>query len=196
MADEKEPQLNEEPEEDASPEAANAAGDANRGPIMLLVGVIMGALALGVTVGGFFVGPAVIDARSASSVGGDEKKQASKAHGKEAKKKKSGGHGSNEKMSLYQIDHIIVNPAGSHGDRFVLCTVAIEVDDPKVEQTLRDRDAMVRDVVIEVIESQTMAELTRPGARSELKRNLAQAVQPIAGDDVSLKVYLPQFVIQ
>ncbi len=47
-----------------------------------------------------------------------------------------------------------------------------------------------------ILESQTMAQLTMPGARDSLKAKIAQAAGTIVGPKVSLKVFLPQFVIQ
>jgi flagellar FliL protein len=100
-----------------------------------------------------------------------------------------------EKVPLYKIDNIIVNPAGSQGARFLMVSLAIEAPDARALDRLREREAQVRDVVTSVLERQTLEMLTRLGARERMKSELISAVAPIAGVR-ALDIYLPQFVIQ
>jgi flagellar FliL protein len=97
---------------------------------------------------------------------------------------------------VFKVENIIVNPAGCEGTRFLMASVAFELPDEKVEARLRDHDFMVRDAVIGVLENQPLEALTRAGARDSLKRQLAEAILPLAGRHLRLRVFLPQFVIQ
>jgi len=150
---------------------------------ILLLGVLGGALVLGGATGSMVIAPKIISARSAkhatAPAHADEKKQSPEAKG-----------------VIYQIENIIVNPAGTQGIHFLMITVAFEVPDPKSEAAMRENDVRIRDKVIETLESESMEMLTAPGARDTLKRDLAAAVKPFAGNARWMKVYLPQFVIQ
>jgi flagellar basal body-associated protein FliL len=75
-----------------------------------------------------------------------------------------------------------------------MVSVAFEVENNELRDHLHRREAHVRDIVISVLEDQTMAALSRPGARDSVKVRLASAIRPLI-DNTSVTVYLPQFVI-
>lgn len=163
--------------------AATAAGPAP----MILIAAVVGALIAGSAAGTFVVAPRFAPKTAATPAANEPEKE-----------KKPGGHGKakeGEKGAVHKIENLIVNPAGSEGQRFLMTTVAIEVPE-KADEMLRDHDAEVRDVVIAALESETLITLTRPGARVQLKAKIADAVRPIVGKTEYLRVYLPQFVIQ
>jgi flagellar protein FliL len=108
--------------------------------------------------------------------------------------KGSEGEGSEKKM--VELSNIIVNPAGSQGTRFLMTSVAIAVADEEAQKLLTNHEVELRDRVTSILETQTMAQLTLPGARDSLKLKIAQAAGSIVGPGVPLKVFLPQFVIQ
>lgn len=163
---------------------------------LALIGVVAGALALGGAFGGLFVGPAIVAARNARPAPADVKPEAPVAETQGGETRSGEAKGGEGKSIVFKLDNIIVNPAGSQGTRFLMASVAIQLPDDKTEETLRAREVEVRDAVTAVLESQTMAMLTRPGARDSLKQALARAVVPLAGRSVRLRVFLPQFVIQ
>lgn len=155
---------------------------------VVLIGVVAAALIAGGAVGAFLVGPRFVPKAAAKTTAAAEGEGA-------AEHSKKGKHGE-EKKSVHKIENLIVNPAGSQGARFLMTTVAIEVSDEKTIDLLRDRDVQVRDRVIAMFESKSLEDLTRPGSREKLKRELEELIEPIAGNPASLHVYLPQFVIQ
>ena len=70
----------------------------------------------------------------------------------------------------YKIDEIVLNPAGSHGKRFLRLGVALEtVGDEKVVAELTARQAQVRDLFIRNFSTRTLEELTDPVVREELR---------------------------
>lgn len=183
---------------DAAPAAAAPA-------LPVLIGVIAGALALGGTLGALLIGPPLVQVRQkatlAARIAAAEAGPDAKKHGKDKKKGKDGEHGGGEagKSPVYRIDNVIVNPAGSMGQRFLMCSVAVELEDEEFVEVLRTRDIEVRDIIISTLESNSLAQLTQPGARDSLRHRLASALHPVlgeAGADAHLRVFLPQFVIQ
>jgi flagellar basal body-associated protein FliL len=190
---------------DEKKEAAEAAPPADgkkkaAGPApMVLIAVAAVALVAGAGTGAFVVAPRFLPAAAgADSTGGradghgKSGEKGGKDHGK--KDAKGGGHG--EKSSVYRVDNLIVNPAGSQGQRFLMASVAFEFDDAKINEAVREREVEVRDRIITTFESHSLDELTRPGARDSLRSKLARVMQPLVGEDVHFQVFLPQFVIQ
>lgn len=188
--------------------------------LLVTVGVIAGGALLGGAGGGLLLGPAINGARAAKASepateekGGKsekgEKAKGSKAEKGKAEKGKDGEKGKDKgkekekkggkegkgPTAVFELSNLIVNPAGTEGSRFLMATVAFELDDPKLSEALRENDIAIRDQVISVLENQTMEMLTRPGARDSLRVLLAEAIAPYA-EGAEVRVYLPQFVIQ
>lgn len=186
--------------------AAAAAKKAASGPPFLLIGVVAGAAVAGALGGSLVLGPQLSKRVTAAPASAPAKEPEHKPAAADAKKdshgkpekaghgKEKSGHGK-EKRAVYKIENLIVNPAGSAGSRFLMTSVSIECEDEATETALRERDDEVRDRVIAVLERRTLDSLTRPGAREELKGELAAALEPLA-EGATLHVYLPQFVIQ
>jgi len=100
------------------------------------------------------------------------------------------------KGPMFKIDNLIVNPAGSQGTRFLMVSVAVETPDAAFEALLRSREPQIRDVVIAMLERQTMESLSITGIRDTLKAQIADTITTLSGAKSKLRVYLPQFVIQ
>ncbi len=176
--------------ETATPEQEGQTSSPKGPPAWLGLAVGLAAAAAGAGVGVFVVAPK-IHTPSVSLAAAAEPEEAAEGEAEGA------GHGAASSGGrIFKLDNIIVNPAGSGGTRFLMVSVAMEVDVPGAENKLREQEARLRDAMIGVLESQTLEALTLPGARDELKRQLARVAAPLAGKDVRVKVYLPQFVIQ
>jgi flagellar basal body-associated protein FliL len=76
-----------------------------------------------------------------------------------------------------------------------MVSVAVEVPAQALAERLREHQVRVRDVVVSVLERQTLESLTQPGARDRVKVDLADAIAPFV-EGKRPTVYLPQFVIQ
>ena len=175
MADEKKPDTT--PENDSP---GTAPAEARKGA---LLGAIAAASILGVAVGGFVIGPRVagepVDSAAAT----------------ESHTESDGGHETGE-GEFFELENLVVNPAGSRGERFLMVSVAFEVPDAETVNQLHEREVQVRDIVSATLESQTLETLTRQGAREDLKRQLSEAIAELAGNPAWMRVYIPRFVIQ
>jgi flagellar FliL protein len=166
----------------------------------MLIGVVAGALVAGAALGSLLVAPQVNKMRHAAAVSaatnpGHKADKKDKKDKKESKDKK----GEAGKAPVYKLDNIIVNPAGSQGQRFLMCSVAIESDDPKALDTLREHEIELRDRVITMLAKQSLDRLTSEAARESLRAELLVVIKPALGpegQDTDLKVFLPQFVVQ
>jgi flagellar FliL protein len=156
-------------------------------PVILIAVIAVAALA-GVG-GGIVLAPRFAPAAAHASADAAE-------HGEEEEEAEGGGGHGGGAGKIFRLDNLIVNPAGSEGTRFLMTSVAFELESESAEAKLRAREVQVRDLVISRLESQTMATLTQPFARDSIKRQLAEAVMTVVGPKATVRVYLPQFVIQ
>jgi flagellar FliL protein len=98
--------------------------------------------------------------------------------------------------AIHLLDNIVMNPAGSNGQRFLLLSVAYELKAPGVGEKLKVRDAEVRDVVQRVVGARTIEQLADMNARDALKADVLRATEDVVGRKSIARVFFPQFVIQ
>lgn len=178
----------------AKPKAAEPA------PVVM-AGVVLVALLIGAALGALVLAPRVISSRQQAALATaidphaeKDKKKKDKKH----EKKKEGKEGEG-KAKVYRLDNIIVNPANSDGQRFLMCSIAIQADDPEALDILREHEIELRDRVVTLLAAESLESLTAAGVRDSLRNRILTAIVPVLGEEgegVELQVYLPQFVIQ
>jgi flagellar FliL protein len=192
---------------------APAAGDAHAegaktGPNkMIVIGALVGGLLAGVGAGMFVLGPKLAPPPTAEELaaaegpedGKKEKKGKKDKHPKEEKKAEGehGKEGEAAALPVMKLDNLIVNPAGSDGARFLMASVAIELETAEEAALLKGKEIELRDGVTSLLASQSLQQLSAPDARAQLKVKIAAAVKPLLEDEeAEPKVWIPQFVIQ
>jgi flagellar protein FliL len=183
--------------EAASAVAPAAATPAKRmGPMLLMIAGLAGG-GLGGVAGAFLVAPRLAGGASAPAAtttsATASPSEAGDAEGAKGDKKNAKGPVPGR---IYRIDNVIVNPAGSDGTRFLMASVAYEIQTEAAEQTLHAHEVQMRDDVIGVLETMTMDRLLAPHARDSIKVQLLELARKVLGPQVPVDVYLPQFVIQ
>lgn len=160
---------------------------------MALYGVIVVGLAIGAGVGLFIVGPSF-----AKRAGAQPPAAAVAQHGAKEGAKESAGktEGSGEAKTLHVVDNLVLNPAGSGGTRFLMVNATFDVKDAATLELMKSRDAEVRDVLLALLGSKTVDQLTDISARDVLKKEMIAALTPLFPAGAIHRVYFPQFVIQ
>lgn len=161
-------------------EKENEAASGKKKP--MLVGVVVTAVMLGGAAGGLVIGPRVVGVVS----------------GQEHSEPAEPSHGEHDEVTgkFLELENLIVNTAGSRGERFLMVTVAFEVPDDVSLNLLHEREIQVRDVVSATLGARTLESLAEPGARESIKQELSEVIAPFAGTAEWVRVYLPRFVIQ
>lgn len=171
--------------------AAPAAEPAKKSKKALLVAAVV---VLGVVGGGgagaFLAGPmlagtvpAAADslADSAGAEGGAEHEEGGT----------DGGAG-----TVVLVDNMVLNPANSGGQRFLLVSIGISVKDQAVADAMKERDPELRDAVLRYLGAKPVEELSDIARRDSLKVGLRAAVTEHFGAGAVRDVYFPQFVVQ
>lgn len=179
--------------EDTSPgteksEAAPAA-KTGIGRLMPLIGGIVGGLALGGVLGFTLLGPKLSHKAAPATVAPDSAKAARKEGGTEAKK-------GDAPPPIYQIDNLVLNPAGSGGSHFLLMSVALQLKDAGSLETLKGRDAELRDAILRLFSRKTSDQIADITARDQFSVELMAVLDKMFGPGTVAKIYFPQFVIQ
>lgn len=174
---------------DNTPGAAEAAPAPKSTSTAVLLAISLGCAVLGGTAGALLIAPK-LGAHGAPAPDAESTDTYDEAAHE--------GHGgrSGKAGKIFRLDNMIVNPAGSEGTRFLMVSVAFEVENDAAVSKLREREIELRDMVVGRLEAMTMSALTQPFARDTLKAQLGRQVLVLLGPRAKVKVYLPQFVIQ
>ncbi len=97
---------------------------------------------------------------------------------------------------LFVVKDLVVNPAGTGGLRYLLTSVGIEVTNEKAFAEIQSKEVIVNDILINVLSSKTLEELSDVTRRKELRREIAKRVDEILTNGKVQNVYFSKFIIQ
>ncbi len=97
---------------------------------------------------------------------------------------------------LFVVKDLVVNPAGTGGLRYLLTSVGVEVTNEKAFAEIQSKEVIVNDILINVLSSKTLEELSDVTRRKELRREIAKRVDEILTNGRVQNVYFSKFIIQ
>lgn len=169
--------------------------------------ILFGGIGVGVILIGVVLALFVLKPMMSGSDGGDkgaqveQGKSSADAHqAKPTPKKKpakSGGHGEEAPTSLvYAIKDIVVNPAGTGGTRFLSVSFGFELDSPDLTAEFEERELAVRDALITILSSKTVAQLTDPKEKEIARYQIKKRLEQLLNTNEITGVYYTDFVLQ
>ncbi|WP_263785543.1 flagellar basal body-associated FliL family protein [Salinibacter grassmerensis] len=109
----------------------------------------------------------------------------------------SGEDGESNKVgSLSKMEGLVVNPAGSRGNRYLAVSVAFEMGAPTVKKEMKKKKVIVKDAVLRLLSEQTVEELSNPNRRDSLKASLRNEANGILSKGEVDRLYFTEFVLQ
>jgi flagellar FliL protein len=171
--------------------------------LLMFGGIGVVAVVLGVVIALLVVKPMVsgsgshTDETAELESSEDKAKEADskKDHAKPKKKKKASGHGS-ESSSIYTIKDIVINPSGTGGTRFLSVSFAFELESAELGAELEAREPVIRDALITILSSKTVAQLTDPKQKEIVRYQIKKRVSKLLHTDELAGVYYTDFVLQ
>ena len=97
---------------------------------------------------------------------------------------------------IHQMEDIIVNPAESQGSQFLLINLAFEVKSEDDVELLKQRDVIVRDILIQLLSGKTLLELDGPDDKELLRKEIIESVSQLLPEGHLYNVYFSNYIIQ
>lgn len=97
---------------------------------------------------------------------------------------------------IYSIDDIIVNPAETDGKRLLLTSVGIDLGKLEMENDLKSREPMVKDVIISTLASKSIDQLDNTAYRDTLKLEIASGLKKLIPSVAINNVYFSKYILQ
>ncbi len=187
-------------------ELSDGGGDTPKkggmGKIIMFAGIGVVCIALGVAGALFLMKPSADGGGSENAephaTESEKKDGQSKASGhgssKKSKQSKKDGHGG--EALVYAINDIVVNPAGTGGSRFLSVSFGFELGDGLLASSMEQREPLVRDALITILSSKSVAQLTDVREREIMRLQVKRRVAKLLATDQLMGVYFTDFVLQ
>jgi flagellar FliL protein len=101
-----------------------------------------------------------------------------------------------DKKESFMMPKLLVNVAGTQGSRYLLVSLSIVGGDSNFEARMEAAEPRLRDMACGALETKTIAELEKPGARNLIRSELISGFNKILGGAVVQEIYLTEFAIQ
>ena len=99
-------------------------------------------------------------------------------------------------FSLYSLEPIVVNLLDPTGKRYIQIGLALALPDKKYEEEIKEKEPIIKDVVITVLSSKTPEEVLQPEAKEEIKKELLEKLNEVLGEDIVLGIYITQYIVE
>lgn len=100
-----------------------------------------------------------------------------------------------EPQKIFNIEDLIINPAGTSGQRLLLLSIGFSVGDEEKLKLLQENEVVIKDIVINTVSKKTLGSLSKIELKDSLKVELAEKVNE-AYPKVKIKnVYFSKYLI-
>lgn len=182
----------------APPAAGETKSKGGMNKMILFGGIGVGAVMIGLVLAIFVIKPMMSGSGGSEETATAEVKPADESEKatKEEKPKKSSKSGEPMEVLIYSVDNIVVNPAGTGGSRFLSVSFGFELESKELETEFTKKEAIIRDALITIMSSKTVAQLTDAKQKEIARYQIKQRVCQLMGTEEIAGVYYTDFVLQ
>jgi len=173
-----------EEEKEEKEESAPSEGGGSKLILIIIVVLLLLLLVIGGVVAYFLLS-------------GDEAPadQAQQAPAQEVEKPKKTAEAT-EIGPIYPLDPFTVNLKSSGASRYLKCTINLELDSPDTQPELDKMKPMIRDIIIRILSSKTVPEISTAKGKEKLKEEIKKNLNARLMTGEIRNVYFTAFVIQ
>ena len=174
--------------------------------LIIFGGIGLGAVIIGVVLALFVIKPMMSGSEAVDEGYGteqiessdnqeEEKKEVKKSKPKKKRKKRT-KDGEVIANLIYAIKDIVINPAGTGGSRFLSVSFGFELESQELGTEFETREPMIRDALITIMSSKTVAQLTDPKQKEIVRYQIKKRLSKLMDTDEIVGVYYTDFVLQ
>lgn len=98
--------------------------------------------------------------------------------------------------NIYPLDDIIINPADTDGKRLLLTSIGIDLAKAEMQNELKAREAMVKDIIISTLSSKSVTQLDDMAYRDSLKLQITDKMKKSIPSITVNTIYFSKYIIQ
>lgn len=167
---------------------------------IIMAGIVITMAGAGYFVTLKFIKPMVSDDEQSTTMERGDEDDADSHKAKKSKKKKrrpkKDEEGSVATAYIFEVEDIIVNPAGTGGTRFLSASVGFELEYEDLMPLFKARQPQIRDALITILGSKNIEQLTDMRQKEIARLQIKRRVEQLLETDELIAVYFTDFVIQ
>lgn len=101
-----------------------------------------------------------------------------------------------EDLVFYKIDPVIVNPAGSNGERYLKAAISLEAYDPAIMAEVEKRLPQIKNQINIILSSKTIEQVQTNEDKERLRREIQSRINGLLTTGNISNVYFEEFVYQ
>ncbi len=101
-----------------------------------------------------------------------------------------------ETLAFSEIGPLIVNPAGSNGERYLKATISLETHDPELIREIEKRMPQIKNQVNSILSSKAIEQVQTNEDRERLRQEIQTRVNALLTTGKVSNVYFEEFVYQ
>jgi flagellar FliL protein len=98
-------------------------------------------------------------------------------------------------QQIFNIEDLIINPAGTSGQRLLLMSIGFGVSDEEKLNLLRENEVVIKDMVINTVSQKSLATLSKIELKDSLKVELAEKINSSFPQADIKNVYFSKYLI-
>jgi flagellar FliL protein len=166
-----------------------------KGKLGLILILVVAVLALG---GGAAGGVFLLKGRAAAKAAG-AKGESTAENGAGGKAAEGGKGGEAAEAGVLSLDSFIANLADPGGERYLKCTLRLQVDKREVAERLKGDElglTRLRDKILTVLTSKTFSDVSTAEGKDNLRQQLRNDLDPLLMGGHVAAVYFTEFIVQ
>ena len=96
----------------------------------------------------------------------------------------------------YELEELIVNPAETNGQRFLVVELSLELYDKAHSELIDEKQQEIKHNMLEVLSSRTVIQLTQLKEREKLREELVDVTNDAIGQRSVRNLYYTRYVMQ
>ncbi|MFA3783848.1 flagellar basal body-associated FliL family protein [Melioribacteraceae bacterium 4301-Me] len=96
---------------------------------------------------------------------------------------------------IYSVEDVIVNPAGTNGQKLLLSSLAFDLPRESFQKELQGKEVLVKDKIISILSSKTIDQLSNAAYKDSLRMEISKGVSSLFSDIKINKVYFSKYII-
>jgi flagellar FliL protein len=105
------------------------------------------------------------------------------------------GESTHEAAHIYTIEDLIINPAGTNGQRLLLLSVGFGVPTEEKAAVIKDNEVVIKDLILNTVSQKTLSTLSSADQKDSLKIELASKINNLLPKADIESVYFSKYVL-
>lgn len=97
---------------------------------------------------------------------------------------------------MYPLDKFTVNLLSQNGSRYLVAKIDLEQENPEMTPELDTKVSLIRDIIISILSSKTVEEISTPKGKEKLKEEIIDQINKYLEDGEIKRIYFTNFIIQ